>query len=249
MQGMASTSWFAASLALPWVLLVPGCGGTSDDNLFNGQARGPAAESPDVDSGSQSGSGGLEGVGGSVSLPDPAGTGGAGGVPEHPKDGAGGGTAGAAAHGAGGDHGGAGGAGPNGAADAGPACTPTRFYLDADGDGFGDPKRFSEACDKPSGHVTNSEDCYDGNKDAHPGQTAMFSVERGDGSFDYDCDGHGTPMDTTVGHCGTFPFCSGSPGWKTASPTCGVSETWLDSCTGLTAICGQKTETRVQQCL
>jgi len=32
-------------------------------------------------------------------------------------------------------------------------------------------------------------DCYDGNTNAKPGQTAWFTVERGDGNFDYNCNG------------------------------------------------------------
>ncbi len=33
------------------------------------------------------------------------------------------------------------------------------------------------------------DDCYDSNSDVHPGQTSYFTVDRGDGSFDYDCSG------------------------------------------------------------
>lgn len=32
-------------------------------------------------------------------------------------------------------------------------------------------------------------DCYDKNSSAYPGQTNYFKTDRGDGSFDYDCDG------------------------------------------------------------
>jgi hypothetical protein len=249
---MAFSPRLIASLALPWALLIPACGGTSDDSLFSGQARGPSAESADVDAGSPSNPA-LDGTGGSDALEgDPPVAGGAGGAPDRSNPTAGGGTGGdppgAKGRGTGGATG-TGGSTSSSALDAGPPCTAIRFYLDADGDGFGDPKRFSDACDKPSGHVTNAADCYDANAQAHPGQTTLFDVERGDGSFDYDCDGKGTPADATVGHCGTFPFCSGAPGWKTASPACGASEVWLDSCTGLTTICAQKTETRVQSCL
>ena len=41
-------------------------------------------------------------------------------------------------------------------------------------------------------------DCYDYNPDAFPGQTASFPVNRGDGSFDYNCDGTSTQIDTTI---------------------------------------------------
>lgn len=67
------------------------------------------------------------------------------------------------------------------------ACTS--FYADADDDGFGDPAVSTPACKSaaPAGHVENADDCYDKNPSAKPGQKAWFTVERGDGSFDYDC--------------------------------------------------------------
>ncbi len=37
----------------------------------------------------------------------------------------------------------------------------TTFYLDSDGDGFGDPASPAEACDTPEGHVANAADCND----------------------------------------------------------------------------------------
>lgn len=37
--------------------------------------------------------------------------------------------------------------------------------------------------------TSNTLDCYDNNANAKPGQTAYFGTNRGDGSFDYDCDG------------------------------------------------------------
>jgi prepilin-type N-terminal cleavage/methylation domain-containing protein len=41
---------------------------------------------------------------------------------------------------------------------------------------------------------TTSTDCYDSNANAYPGQTAWFSVDRGDGSYDYNCDGLSTTI-------------------------------------------------------
>ncbi len=37
-------------------------------------------------------------------------------------------------------------------------------------------------------NITANLDCFDGNANAHPGQTQYFETDRGDGSFDYDCD-------------------------------------------------------------
>ncbi len=81
----------------------------------------------------------------------------------------------------------------------GVACTPgdtcTTFYADTDNDTYGDPAASKLACKStpPQSYVENSEDCYDNNPNAHPGQTAWFTVPRGsDGSYDYDCNNQET---------------------------------------------------------
>jgi hypothetical protein len=71
-----------------------------------------------------------------------------------------------------------------------PRCT-TLFYRDADHDSFGDPATALASCARPDGYVANARDCFDGNANAKPGQTGRFDEHRGDGSFDYDCDGVG----------------------------------------------------------
>jgi hypothetical protein len=223
---MESHAWVMA-----WVLssLVLGCGASSDGVLFGGrQGASPEAAA----------TGGTPSFGGMIAshLPD-AGPPGSGGM-----TGAGGSADNRDAAGAPDASGGFGGT------DAGPPCTSKRFYLDEDGDGFGDAKHPVDACTMPPHYVTNSTDCYDGNVNAHPGQAASFDGERGDGSFDYDCNGVGTPDATVIGKCGSVPFCSGSPGWKASAPECGKSGTWLATCTGLTTICGQTMETRIQKC-
>jgi hypothetical protein len=48
---------------------------------------------------------------------------------------------------------------------------------------------------------TNNTDCYDSNANAYPGQTAYFTTNRGDGSFDYNCDSAQT--------C----YCDGNSSW------------------------------------
>ncbi len=72
--------------------------------------------------------------------------------------------------------------------DAGQACVP--WYQDSDGDGFGNAASSILGCanKKPTGYVADKTDCYDSNKDAKPGQTQWFTANRGDGSFDYNCD-------------------------------------------------------------
>ncbi|MFH1466906.1 MAG: putative metal-binding motif-containing protein, partial [Pseudomonadota bacterium] len=65
-------------------------------------------------------------------------------------------------------------------ADAADAAT---WYLDGDGDGFGDPDLGLIACDRPAGYIDDGTDCDDGDADIHPG-----AAERCDG-LDNDCDG------------------------------------------------------------
>ena len=68
--------------------------------------------------------------------------------------------------------------------------THRELLRDMDGDGYGG---FAvSACvgnAPPDGLVQKYfVDCYDDNDAAHPGQSSYFSVHRGDGSFDYNCD-------------------------------------------------------------
>ncbi len=57
------------------------------------------------------------------------------------------------------------------------------YYLDADGDGYGDSRVSSYDCSAPSGYVTASGDCDDGDSSINPG-----AAETCDG-VDEDCDG------------------------------------------------------------
>ncbi|MCY7420891.1 MAG: T9SS type A sorting domain-containing protein, partial [Chitinophagaceae bacterium] len=49
----------------------------------------------------------------------------------------------------------------------------TNFYLDADGDGYGDPAMSIQACSAPAGFVTNYTDCDDTKASVHPGATEV----------------------------------------------------------------------------
>jgi hypothetical protein len=83
--------------------------------------------------------------------------------------------------------------------------SPATFYRDVDGDGFGNPSSTTTACSAPLGYVADNTDCYDNNGNAHPGQSGWFTVDRGDGSFDYDCDGIATEEITAIiGNCCTL---------------------------------------------
>lgn len=59
-------------------------------------------------------------------------------------------------------------------------CVLTTYYLDADGDGLGDPASPLAACTAPSNHVLNSSDCDD-TDDAVLGAAAWYEDSDGDG--------------------------------------------------------------------
>lgn len=121
------------------------------------------------------------------------------------------------------------------------------WYADNDGDGYGDPAAGVDDCSQPVGYVADDADCYDGNADAHPGQAAYFDIDRGDGSFDYDCDGSQEQRWTSQAACSViWTGCSvGGPpigncyltasGWNGSVPNCGVSGNYVASGLG---VCG-----------
>jgi len=114
------------------------------------------------------------------------------------------------------------------------------FYRDMDGDTYGVSGPTECWCDDGYYPYTglDTNDCYDNNADANPGQRSFFIVERGDGSFDYDCN-YAEEYELTgffTGCSWSFePFsCSiGGEGWLgSVEPDCGRSATWVDDCDG-----------------
>jgi hypothetical protein len=59
----------------------------------------------------------------------------------------------------------------------------TTWYLDFDSDGYGGVDYSSDACTQPSGYVSDSTDCDDGESAANPGETEVCD------DIDNDCDG------------------------------------------------------------
>ncbi len=104
-------------------------------------------------------------------------------------------------------------------------CTTKQvFYRDEDGDGFGDAKKTVRACGAPPGFVNNAKDCYDKNRRARPGQRDYYAVHRGDGSFDYDCDGNQTRRFLARAFCRVKESggCALASGWGRGKvPRCG----------------------------
>ncbi len=122
------------------------------------------------------------------------------------------------------------------------------FYRDADGDGFGDPKQTIKACVAPIGYVTNNKDCYDNNRFVYPGQFAFFSNNRGDGSFDYNCDGVQQKRFTTPGSCRNCQSAVIDIGFLDPNPACGQSGKWVDKCRFDVGACYPITIPKNQEC-
>ena len=78
--------------------------------------------------------------------------------------------------------------------DDGDVVPDVPWYLDADGDGFGDPSQVEYACDAPPGYVADATDCDDGDVDSYPGAPEQWydGIDQdcaGDGDYDQDGDG------------------------------------------------------------
>ena len=100
------------------------------------------------------------------------------------------------------------------------AIDPLTWYLDADGDGYGELSVVEEACDPPVDHVDNGDDCDDGDAAVHPGAAEVCDgldddcdgeVDEGfdlDGDGFTSCDGDCDDDDPGV-HPGSDEYCNG----------------------------------------
>jgi hypothetical protein len=90
-------------------------------------------------------------------------------------------------------------------------CTPTTWYRDLDGDGFGNPNASTASCTQPAGYVADHTDCNDGSAAIHPGAAETCNgiddncaggIDEGLPTstfyFDSDGDGYGNPSVTRL---------------------------------------------------
>ena len=137
----------------------------------------------------------------------------------------------------------------NGISDDEGASGCTIYYRDADGDGYGSA---DAACYcEPTGEYSStlSTDCYDGNADAYPGAAGWYGSDRGDGSYDWNCDGSQEKEYTAEGDCSSWPSCGTTEGWRDGVAACGTSASWLADCdTEILFSCSSDSEAREQRC-
>jgi hypothetical protein len=129
----------------------------------------------------------------------------------------------------------------------------TAYYVDADADGYGKQGSSSKCyCSATSTYTaTTATDCYDSNSAANPGATAYSSVDRGDGSYDYNCDSSQEKRYTDVYDCtGAVYVCVDyTNGWTSSAPSCGSSATWRTGCSASLTSCTYSGGTsRTQTC-
>jgi len=108
------------------------------------------------------------------------------------------------------------------------------YYRDSDGDSYGSTESVC-ACDPIDDFTaTSSTDCYDDNSSANPTHTIFHTLDRGDGSFDYNCDSIQEKESTDVSEeCGFFSGglgCGADEGWRGSPAACGTSGTWNYDC-------------------
>jgi hypothetical protein len=102
-------------------------------------------------------------------------------------------------------------------------CVKQTYYVDADGDGHGDPGSSVEACEPPAGAVQTSDDCDDNNAERHP---ALPEICDG---LDNDC--NAATIEQCPANCSAqrrappdnaraYLVCNISTSWTNARTTC-----------------------------
>ena len=127
------------------------------------------------------------------------------------------------------------------------------YYYDEDGDGFGGSLYPAECWCAPGGNsgmlnVDVGGDCFDDitfprSNQVYPGQGMFFDVDRGDGSFDYDCDNNEELFNDALGTCSWSWFTCDldTQGWVGFVPACGGTGEFIendDHCSNAYGIAG-----------
>ncbi|MBL8618998.1 MAG: putative metal-binding motif-containing protein [Deltaproteobacteria bacterium] len=118
----------------------------------------------------------------------------------------------------------------------------TTYYYDYDNDGYGTSTSQCLCAAGGTGgyyRATSDGDCYDTNSAARPLTTSYYTVNRGDGSYDYNCDGSQTKRYPNTFACSGDVFgCSVTRAGYTGSvPACGAAGSYSERCWGGIGLC------------
>jgi hypothetical protein len=106
--------------------------------------------------------------------------------------------------------------------------TQKTYYLDSDGDGYGNASSTTTVCGgAPGGYVTNASDCCDSDNRAKPGGNAQAGARIGCGGYDFNCDGQNTQSLTAIYCSNNAGVGSGNctVGWGASTPPgCGATQ-------------------------
>ena len=126
------------------------------------------------------------------------------------------------------------------------------YHADMDADGYGDAGTTQCLCAADPPYTTQDDaDCFDNNDEAYPGAPDWQTQQRGDGSFDFDCDGSEEEEHPDLGSCyvDDLGLCHlQQAGWIGGVPPCGVHGNWLSGCIGVEAFCHQTVSLVIQAC-
>jgi hypothetical protein len=102
------------------------------------------------------------------------------------------------------------------------AGTYVTFYIDSDGDGYGDVSSTTQQCDVPSGYSRNASDCNDGDATISPAATEVCDSA----DVDEDCDGLSDDADSSVDSSthNTFYADTDADGYGDPSSTMGACD-------------------------
>jgi len=102
------------------------------------------------------------------------------------------------------------------------ACSNV-YYIDADGDGYGDLNSTAAACSAPAGYVADNTDCNDSDPVIHPDASDVCN------GIDDNCDGNAdeNAITATVIPSGTVAICEASSIALSANSGTGITYQWI----------------------